>query len=64
MTVIGDRLRAPPPQRGNSVDTVETPFPATIMQTAVRVVQQQERKLSGGGCNGDAQSEAELTGQV
>ena len=58
-TAIGDRLRAAPAS-GNSVGDVETTFKLVIMQTTVRVVPPQQRKVSERGWNGDAQSEAEL----
>ena len=56
---VGRHLRANPSGDSN-VDDVEAAFVAAIMRTTQLVTPPQERRRSGRGLSGDAQTEAEL----
>ena len=58
-TAVGRQLRANTPGDSN-VDDIEAAFAAAIMRTAELVIPPQERRRSGRGWSGDAQTEAEL----
>ena len=58
-TAVGRHLRANPPADSN-VHDVEAAFAATIIRTAEMVTPPQERRRTGPGWSGDAQTEAEL----
>ena len=59
-TAVGRYLRENQPGDSNNVDDVKAAFAAVIMRTAELVIPPQERRRSGRGWSGDAQTKAKL----